>query len=320
MNSGSWKQHSKINRLQTILLIVTMGGFMTLIGWMIGGVIGIIYVIVTCILVLVLTPTITPKLVMHLYGAQRLSSSQVPNLYSALNELSRRSDLNYVPELYYIPSSMVSAFSMGKPGQAGIAITDGFLRTFDLRESVGVLAHEISHIRSNDMTVMALADMFTRLTSLLSLFGQLLFLLYIPFLITGIVSMNWLIIFLLVLAPTISTLAQLGLSRIREYDADLNAVRLTDDPRGLASALVKMEKIQGGWLERLFLTGRKIPEPSFLRTHPPTDERVKRLLSYEQTSDLAMFHDDSLSVPLTKNLSASKINRKPEWHFTGLWH
>ena len=86
---------------------------------------------------------------------------------------------------------------------------------------------------------------------------------------------------LFILAPTISTLAQLGISRIREYDADLNAIRLTKDPRGLANALVKIERVQNGWLEHLFMSGRKIPEPSFLRTHPPTAERVQRLLSYE---------------------------------------
>ena len=115
-------------------------------------------------------------------------------------------------------------------------------------------------------------------------------------------------------------MAQLGISRIREYDADLNAIRLTKDPRGLANALVKIERVQNGWLEHLFMSGRKIPEPSFLRTHPPTAERVQRLLSYEQTPELEPFFDASMSEPVTKNLSIKKIKRKPKWHFTGLWH
>ena len=320
IKSIKWNQHSKINQLQTLLLIITMGSFMALIGWIIGDVIGVIYLIVMSIVIVIFAPTITPKLVMRLYGAKRISSSDIPNLYAAVRELSRRSHLNYIPDLYYIPSSMISAFSVGKPTQAGIAITDGFLRTFNLREAVAVLAHEVSHIRSNDMRVMALADMFTRLTSLLSLLGQILFILYLPFIITGFISINWLVVLLFILAPTISTLAQLGISRIREYDADLNAIRLTKDPRGLANALVKIERVQNGWLEHLFMSGRKIPEPSFLRTHPPTAERVQRLLSYEQTPELEPFFDASMSEPVTKNLSIKKIKRKPKWHFSGLWH
>jgi len=320
MNYVTWQQHVKVNHLQTILLIIAMAGFMALLGWLIWGVTGIIYLIVTSALILLLTPTFTPQLVMRLYNAQRLSPSQVPNLHSALLELSNRSNLNSVPVLYYIPSSMISAFAVGRPKQAGIAITDGFLHAFDLREAVGVLAHEVSHIRSNDMSVMALADMFTRLTSMLSLFGQLLFIFNLPLIILGFVSINWLVIVLLILAPTISTLAQLGLSRIREYDADLNAVRLTGDPEGLASALVRMEKIQGGWLERLFFSGRRIPVPSFLRTHPPTDERVQRLLSLNHDSDIESVYNPSNTTPLVEDLLLRKIKRRPGWHFNGLWH
>jgi len=320
MNTVKWQQHVKVNRLQTLLLIVSMAGFLALLGWVLWGVAGIIYLLVISVLILLLTPTITPQLIMRLYGAQRLSSSQVPELHSIVLELSERSHLNFIPELYYIPSSMVSAFAVGRPKQAGIAITDGFLRTFDLREAVGVLAHEISHIRSNDMSVMALADMFSRLTSMLSIFGQLLFIFNLPLVILGIVSVNWLVIGLLILAPTISTLAQLGLSRVREYDADLNAARLTGDPEGLANALVKMESIQGGWFERLFLSGRRIPEPSFLRTHPPTAERVHRLLSYKKSSVDNINLDLSTSASLENNLLLGRIKRRPGWHFNGLWH
>jgi len=320
MNSITWQQHVKVNRMQTILLIVAMAGFMALIGWLIWGVAGIIYLIVTSMFVLLLSPAITPQLIMRLYGAQQLSSTQVPNLHSALQELSNRCELNYIPELYYIPSSMISAFAVGSPAQAGIAITDGFLRSFNLREAISVLAHEISHIRSNDMSVMALADMFSRLTSMLSIFGQLLFIFNLPLVILGFVSVNWLVIVLLILAPTISTLAQLGLSRVREYDADLNAARLTGDPEGLANALVKMESIQGGWFERLFLSGRRIPEPSFLRTHPPTAERVHRLLSYKKSSDDNINLNSSTPASLENNLLLNRIKRKPGWHFNGLWH
>ncbi len=125
---------------------------------------------------------------------------------------------------------------------------------------------------------MGLADLFSRLTSLLSLLGLSLLLLYLPLALLTQVEFNGLALLLLVLAPHLSALAQLGLSRTREYDADLNAAALTGEPEALARALVKIEQLQHGWWERILLPGRKIPEPSLLRTHPPTAERVERLL------------------------------------------
>ena len=66
-----------------------------------------------------------------------------------------------------------------------------------------------------------------------------------------------------------------------EYDADLDAATLTGNPRSLASALAKMERLRGSWLERLFLSGRRPQEPSVFRTHPDTGDRIRRLLELE---------------------------------------
>ncbi len=72
-------------------------------------------------------------------------------------------------------------------------------------------------------------------------------------------------------------LLQLALARTREFDADLEAAQLTGDPAGLASALAKLEYYHHGGFERLFLPSRRLPEPSLLRTHPPTAGRIERL-------------------------------------------
>jgi heat shock protein HtpX len=95
------------------------------------------------------------------------------------------------------------------------------------------------------------------------------------------VHVPWLTVLLLLLAPAVSTLAQLALSRTREYDADLEAAHLLGDPRPLASALRKMERWNDSLKDRLrhLLPGRPLPDPCLLRTHPPTDERVQRLLA-----------------------------------------
>jgi heat shock protein HtpX len=92
------------------------------------------------------------------------------------------------------------------------------------------------------------------------------------------VQVPWLAILLLVFAPTIGGLLQLALSRAREYDADLDAAGLTGDPEGLASALMTLERRQGRLWEGLFLPGSRLPDPSLLRTHPRTEDRVERLL------------------------------------------
>ena len=85
----------------------------------------------------------------------------------------------------------------------------------------------------------------------------------------------------------LSALLQLALSRSREYSADIEAVNLTGDPHGLASALEKIEYYQGGWIERILLPGHKLPDPSLLRTHPQTEERIKRIVAFAgQTNNL----------------------------------
>lgn len=69
----------------------------------------------------------------------------------------------------------------------------------------------------------------------------------------------------------------MGLSRAREYDADLDGATLTGDPDGLSSALALLEEKQRGIWEGMFLPGASVPQPSLLRTHPKTEDRISRL-------------------------------------------
>ena len=94
----------------------------------------------------------------------------------------------------------------------------------------------------------------------------------------------------LLITPTIGSLLQMALSRTREFEADLDAAMLTGDPDGLSSALVKLERIQGRRWE-MMLPGGRIPEPSILRSHPRTEERVARLKA------LKLEDDDHFSNP-----------------------
>jgi heat shock protein HtpX len=218
--------------------------------------------------------------------------------------------------LYYIPTRLLNAFTLGNRRSAFIAVTDGLLRTMERRELAGVLAHELSHVRNSDTWVMGLADVVSRLTALLSQFGLLLILFGLPILWLQGLSIPLLPLLILMLAPSINALLQLALSRTREYEADLSAAEITGDPRGLAAALDKLERYQGGWLERIFMPGRREPDPAVLRTHPPTSERIRRLLEL-----IPRYGDDYQHPPgLPRWAEWPDVSRSPRWHLTGLWH
>jgi heat shock protein HtpX len=87
-----------------------------------------------------------------------------------------------------------------------------------------------------------MADYVSRLTALFALTAQMLLLISLPAWFAGMVEVQWPGLLLLMFSPHLALLAQLGLSRVREFDADLTAVRLTGDPAGMASALSRIER------------------------------------------------------------------------------
>jgi heat shock protein HtpX len=236
-----------------------------------------------------------------------------------LRKLSQQAELPATPQLYYIPSQIANAFAVGAGERGAIAATDALLRNFSLREVQGVLAHELSHLSSKDGWVMSLADSMSQMVNIMSWIGQILLLINLPLFLMGPYQIPWLLVILLMLAPTISALLQLGLSRTREFQADLEAVRLTGDPRGLASGLAKLERLSGTWFERILMPGRRVPEPSLLRTHPPTEERINRLLKLEQ--DLLREHPDEHEDWLGEWLRGrGPISTQPRWHVSRFWY
>ena len=235
-----------------------------------------------------------------------------------MQQLAERAELPTVPQLYYIPSRALNAFSLGTRNAAAVAITDGMLRALTLRELAAVLAHEMSHIANNDLWIMKLADVISRATSFLSYFGIFLLLLNVPLLMTASTTVPWLLVLMFLFAPTLMSLLQLALSRTREYDADLDAARLTNDPAALAAALAKLERYQGRFWEDIFLPGRRIPEPSLLRTHPPTEERVRRLLEIAREPRALPYppEPDRVYSPTGFPL----VQHAPRWRRSGLWY
>ncbi len=311
------RNHRLANALQTALLLGAMLAFMGLLGFLLAGLAGILWALLFGLLLYGASRAVAPGLVLRLYRARLLAVDEAPGLYRLVQALAGRAGLERLPLLYYVPSSMLNAFTVDVGKGAAIGVTDGLLRHLDGRELAGVLAHEIGHIRHRDVAVMGLADVASRLTQWFSLAGQLLLLVNLPLLWLYAIPPAWPLIVLLVAAPSLNSLLQLALSRTREFDADVEAVRLTGDPEGFISALEKVEYQGAGWFERIFLPGRKIPAPSLLRTHPDTAERIWRIRSFME-AHTPQFPLEALADWLP--LHIVQVRRAPRWRVGGLWH
>lgn len=276
VDPARFTSHRGLNRLQTLLLLGLMTGYAGFVSWLLWGRDGLWFLVIWGALLLLFSPRLSARWVLRMYGARPVPPAQAPEYHHVLGVLAGRAGLPAAPTLWWVPSPMVNAFAVGSRDASAIAVTDGLLRTLTPREVAAVLAHETAHIAHGDLFVMGLADVISRITSAMSFAGLFLILLSLPQALAG-GEVSWWPLLLLAAAPQVSLLAQLGLSRAREFDADLTAARLTDDPEGLAQALVKLERVQDGFLRRILFPGRGVPEPSWLRTHPTTGERVRRL-------------------------------------------
>ena len=310
------RAHALVNQLQTLLLVLTLLGLSALAGGLLFGENGRWIAFAAAAAVLVFEPSTASWLTLRLYRAQPITPEAAPGLWQTLAWLSERAGLPTLPTPHYVPSPIVNAFAVGNRDRSAIALTDGLLRTLTPRELTGVLAHEVAHIAHGDLRVMGLADYVSRLTSLFALTGQFLLLLALPMSFVAAVEINWWGLLLLAVSPHIALVAQLGLSRVREYDADRRAAELTGDPEGLASALMRIERVSRSWRAWL-MPGWGNPEPSWLRTHPATEERVRRLLAMSEGQDRA------LSPPLETFWKGARdprpIPASPRWRLGGFW-
>ena len=299
-------QHRWLNRLQTGLLVLTMVGIAAAAGRLPFGE-GCLWLALFAVAgALLLEPVAASALSLRLYRVRALHPQQAHEMWALLRELPA------TPVPHYVPSAVVNAFATGSKHHAAIALTDGLLRSLTPRELTGVLGHEIAHIANEDLRVMGLADSISRLTHLLALLGQLAIVLSLPTLLLGVTEVNWPALLLLAVAPQLALLAQLGLSRVREFDADRLAAELTGDPHGLASALAKIERVSRSWRAWL-LPGWGNPEPSWLRTHPATAERIERLLELAPPPAMPPFPSARFDPEVTVS------PRPPRWRTGGLW-
>ena len=318
LDTDQLRENKRDNTLQTAKLFVGMAAILALMGFVLLGWFGALAAIPVALLITFFGPRVSPRIMLRMFKAQLIHPNQAPELYQIHETLCQRGDMDFVPPIYYIPSRVMNAFATGLGVRSVVAISDGLMRTMNPRELAGVLAHEISHIRHNDMRIMSVADSFSRFASIASRFGLLLFGVAI---LSGYWNGLWRLI-ILFFAPTLTSLLQLALSRSREFNADMGAAELTRDPHGLASALAKLERMQPqSWMRKVMFPGNKAPEVTALRTHPPTKERIERLMelvpTYESQENVVQVTQRRAHYPNDFN----RIRRRPGWHPTnGLWH
>ncbi|MEJ6784101.1 zinc metalloprotease HtpX [Aminobacter sp. Piv2-1] len=287
LNLLEHRRNRAVNALQTWLLGAGSLLLLAVTAWAFGGTTGILYAVVFGAVSMWAVRRISPQMVLSMYKARQVSPADFPAGFRIVEELARRAELPAVPKLYVIPSKMMNAFAVGRRDDAAIAVTDALARNLTPRELAGVLAHEVSHIAHEDVKVMAFADMVSRFTSFMSTVGLISLFFNLAGFAGGFrTQVPWLAVLVLLAAPTIGGLLQMALSRTREFDADLGAVTLTGDPDGLASALTKLERAQGRVWENILLPSGRIPDPSILRTHPLTADRVARLRALK-SADIA---------------------------------
>lgn len=259
--------------------LLAMAGLLIVVGYSLLGAIGLLIALgVGAALVIGGLPRGSTATNMLRLGAIPLDAHRAPWLYGQVAELAAHANLR-APSLFLLRAPQPNAMSMGTRDDAAVAVTDALMQSLSPREVRGVLAHEIAHIQANDIWLAGLAGTMRRFTGTLALVGGIGILFTLPALAFGIIGVPLPVVLLMLAAPALSGLLQMALARSREFNADRVAGTLCGDPRGLASALVSLEQRRRTWWELMFGYPAAPARARLTDSHPPTGERVARLLA-----------------------------------------
>jgi heat shock protein HtpX len=279
------------NKRKTVFIMLFFMAFVALIVWIfdkyLGGGTGVFYggLIGSAIYVLISYYS-GAKMALAVNRARQIQKKDNPRLWRMVENLAITDGLP-MPKVYIMDDPAPNAFATGRdPRHAAVCATTGILEIMDDKELQGVLAHELGHVKNYDIRVSLVAF---ALTSVISFIADIILRLTWfggdnrdrennqAFLVLGIVAA--------ILAPIVATMIQLAVSRQREYLADATGALTTRYPEGLASALEKIKQTgsvarhQNTATAHLFfvnpLKGHSLA--SLFSTHPPLDERIKRL-------------------------------------------
>jgi heat shock protein HtpX len=266
--------------IRTVLLLATLSGLLVVIGFLIGGPQTALLFLGIAVLINMGSYFFSDKLAITMSGAKPVSESENPRLYQIIRELATRAELP-MPRVYMIPVDQPNAFATGRNAKhAAVAVTRGITQKLSEDELRGVLAHELAHIQHHDILITSVASSIgaaiTYLAYMLLWFGN------DDESPLGLVAS----LAMVLLAPIAATIIQLAVSRQREYAADAGGAAICGNPESLASALLRLE--EGAKAEPMQVN--QAAEPLYIvkpfsskgiaglfSTHPPIEERVRRL-------------------------------------------
>jgi heat shock protein HtpX len=273
------------NTFKTGLLMAAIMALFGMVGAVLGGGQGMLLALVLAAAMNLWAYWFSDTMVLRLYRAQEVDAASAPQLYGAVRELAGQAGLP-MPRVYLIDEAQPNAFATGRnPEHAAVAATTGILQLLTPRELRAVLAHELSHVKHRDILTSTITASIAGAISTLANFGM-----FFGGRDSG--QRNPLVaLVVLILAPIAAVLIQLAISRSREYDADRSGAELSGEPHALADALAKIDRYAKGLpLE----TAEMHPATAHLMiinplsgggiagmfsTHPPTAERIHRLLA-----------------------------------------
>lgn len=220
--------------------------------------------------------------------AQPVTEAELPRVYEIVRRLTEQTRMP-MPRIYLINSPQPNAFATGRsPRKAAVAVTTGILEILTVDELEGVLGHELAHVRNHDILISSVAAMIAAALTMIARFT----------LFFGRGRDNPIgavgAILALVIAPIVAMLIRFAISRTREFQADRSGADITGRPLQLASAL---EKISAGtsripmnvnpatsqlFIENPLKAARGRGGMRWFSSHPPTEERIKRLTDMAQ--------------------------------------
>lgn len=275
----------------TMMMLGLMALFMT-VGYLIGGQSGMVMAFVLASAMNFFSYWYSDKLILKMYRARQISEADHPRLYRVVQRVATKA-MMAMPKVYLVPSKAPNAFATGRNIEnSAVAATEGLLELLTEDELEGVIGHEFAHILNRDMLIGTIAATLAGAIGILAsiarwgaIFGG-----YsrsnsrgggIGLLVAAIV------------APLAAMVIQTAISRQREYKADAEGGRITNQYYGLASALEKLHKAPA----RMSLNAKPatahlmIANPlsgkglmALFSTHPPMEKRVERLRQLAQQS------------------------------------
>jgi len=276
-----------VNNMKTLVFMAALTALFMFGGQVLGGQSGMVFALIIALGMNFFAYWFSDRLALSMSRAREVSYEQAPQLHDMIETLARKAGLPK-PRVYIMPGQTPNAFATGRnPEHAAVAVTEGLLQLLQRDELEGVIGHELGHIKNRDILISSIAAVMAGAISYLATMAQ------------------WAMIFgggggnddegpgnlvamlvMMIIAPLAAAIIQMAISRSREYLADNTGAKISGHPVSLANALQRLAEynhrlpmkvnpataqmyivnpLAGGGMASLF------------STHPPIQERIKRL-------------------------------------------